>query len=521
MADYNVLQTDTFEEWRLKSNALGSLVGDLSNLSTTETNVVDAVNQLRTDSDSINTYIGNRTIPGTDTTLTDSLATLRSNIDTNDDELADHETRVQTIENLAGIGEASGLQTTASNIIDAVNENKGRIDDHQNEIGGDIATDYDGYGATYGTSIIGALNAFYQSETNADSNYLRRDGTGSMDSGAAVEISNGGINSQSSNMLLKTAGSTRITVSSSNGNVGIGKSPGSYKVDISGGLNATSLYYGGQDTDSRYVRAVYGEQGTVVSDDTVFQANVLFNGDIIFNDTTVQSGTVTITEWAQDVVGGMFTSNTESGGISAVYDDNTGKVTLAIANNSHSHTSGNISDFTEAVQDVVGGMVSPTNQEDGITVDYNDTTGKLSFNVNDPLLKLDGDVTGQATMSNLGDVTITTVIANNSHTHDSSTITGFTESVQDAVGSMVSGNTESGISVTYDDSANEYDFTVSAGTSNIVNGAVTADKLASNSVTQAKLADDAVGSAELKNVVSLTIYNSSGSALKTIYGAGS
>ena len=53
-----------------------------------------------------------------------------------------------------------------------------------------------------------------------------------------------------------------------------------------------------------------------------------------------------------------------------------------------------------------------------------------------------------------------------------------------------------------------------------VNGSIDADHLASNSVTQTKLADDAVGSAELKTVQTLLIKNSSGSTVKTIYGAG-
>ena len=48
-----------------------------------------------------------------------------------------------------------------------------------------------------------------------------------------------------------------------------------------------------------------------------------------------------------------------------------------------------------------------------------------------------------------------------------------------------------------------------------------ATTIADNAVTQAKMADDAVGSAELKSVVSLIIYNSAGTALKTLYGAGS
>ena len=48
-----------------------------------------------------------------------------------------------------------------------------------------------------------------------------------------------------------------------------------------------------------------------------------------------------------------------------------------------------------------------------------------------------------------------------------------------------------------------------------------ATTIANNAVTQAKMADDAVGSAELKSVVTLVIYNSAGTAVKTLYGAGS
>lgn len=59
------------------------------------------------------------------------------------------------------------------------------------------------------------------------------------------------------------------------------------------------------------------------------------------------------------------------------------------------------------------------------------------------------------------------------------------------------------------------------GATTIATGAVTNAKLATNAVTQVKIADDAVGSAELASVVTLIIYNSAGTAIKTLYGAGS
>lgn len=79
---------------------------------------------------------------------------------------------------------------------------------------------------------------------------------------------------------------------------------------------------------------------------------------------------------------------------------------------------------TEEVQDVVGGMVS-TNTESGIAVTYDDTNGKLDFDVADTTITLDGDVSGSATMTNLGNVTITTTIADDSHAHVISNVDGL------------------------------------------------------------------------------------------------
>jgi hypothetical protein len=76
-------------------------------------------------------------------------------------------------------------------------------------------------------------------------------------------------------------------------------------------------------------------------------------------------------------------------------------------------TNGNVALNQESIPDIVGGMVS-TNTESGISVTYDDANGKLDFNVADPTITLSGDVTGSATMTNLGDVTITTTVAPNS-----------------------------------------------------------------------------------------------------------
>ena len=158
-------------------------------------------------------------------------------------------------------------------------------------------------------------------------------------------------------------------------------------------------------------------------------------------------------------------------------------------------------------------MVS-SNTENGIAVTYDDTNGKLDFNVADPTITLSGDVAGSGTLSNLGDLTISTTIQANAvalgadttgnyiatatageginvsgsggqtaaitisaedatdsnkgiasfdstdFTVSSGDVTLNAERVQDIVGAMVSSNTESGISVTYEDSDGTLDFNV-------------------------------------------------------------
>ena len=56
--------------------------------------------------------------------------------------------------------------------------------------------------------------------------------------------------------------------------------------------------------------------------------------------------------------------------------------------------------------------------------------------------------------------------------------------------------------------------------SKIGNDVINSEHYAAGSIDQEHLADDAVGSGELKNVVSFIVYNSAGTAIKTIYGAG-
>ena len=151
--------------------------------------------------------------------------------------------------------------------------------------------------------------------------------------------------------------------------------------------------------------------------------------------------------------------------IAGVAFDGTSNISLDNANiaNGAGYVTSNTQLSNEQVQDIVGNMVSG-NTESGITVTYQDGDGTLDFAVASQTdnnfttalkNKLDGIASGATNVTNTNQLT-------NGAGFITATLTN--EQVQDIVGAMVSSNTESGITVTYQDSDGTLDFSVASQT---------------------------------------------------------
>jgi hypothetical protein len=133
----------------------------------------------------------------------------------------------------------------------------------------------------------------------------------------------------------------------------------------------------------------------------------------------------------------------------------------------------------EVVEDYVGAMVTG-NTETRIVVTYDDGTGKLNFVVDGNLSSYTNDAGFYNTAEAIQDI-VGAMLTGNTETRIAATYddvnnvlnfvvepnlsnytidAGFQESIEDVVGGMVSGNTETLIAVTYDDGANKLNFIV-------------------------------------------------------------
>jgi len=171
--------------------------------------------------------------------------------------LAEHE---------AEIGTVSALTTTSKVVVGAIDEVKVTADDAQTEIGGDMATDYNGSE----TKIIDALNTLRSAGSTAtlDQTYVKRNGTLDMTGVFQLDELGVKVSPNTKAMLFKTGTSDAIRMSiETNGRIGVGKTGAAvaYLFDVAGDLAATKLRYGTEDTDTRYIKSAISTIQTVSS----------------------------------------------------------------------------------------------------------------------------------------------------------------------------------------------------------------------------------------------------------------
>ena len=203
----------------------------------------------------------------------------------------------------------------------------------------------------------------------------------------------------------------------------------------------------------------------------------------------IGADTVSITdEQLEDVVGGMISSNTESG-IAVTYDDTNGKL-----------------DFTVGTlnQDTTGNSATATVLETARTI------GGVSFNgsanINLPGVNTSGS---QDTSGNSATATaLETARTIHGVSFDGSANIDLSEVIQDTVGAMFGSNTETDIAVTYQDADGTIDLVVSdiSGNSATATALATARTIAG--VSFDGTANITIASTDLSNTSAITLLTS-------------
>lgn len=181
-------------------------------------------------------------------------------------------------------------------------------------------------------------------------------------------------------------------------------------------------------------------------------------------DVTDHEAALTITESQISDLGSYLTSAPVTSVAGEVGVITAGELRTAI-----NVADGATANTTESIQDIVGAMVSG-NTETLISVTYQDGDATMDFILDDDLSGYDNSasnfitsagapiqsVAGETGSITAGDLRTALNVADGATANT-------TESIQDVVGAMLTGNTETGITVTYQDADGTIDFVVSGG----------------------------------------------------------
>jgi hypothetical protein len=327
------------------------------------------------------------------------------------------------------------------------------------DLGTNLLQYKDGYfdGTVYQDSAIVGVNAYMtlsDNEIDVSTGGLTLDAAGDITldaDGGDVLLKDAGttfgtFTNTGNNLVVKSGSTTAITLSGADATLagtlavtgattlnGVVTVSGSNNVTVNSGdvtLSSGDLIVGGTITSTGAIVANGGVTGTVSSISN-HDTGDLSEGSSLYYTTARARGAISVTDAGGD---GSLSYNSTSGvitytGPSAAQvrahfsagegiDISNGSISGENASTSNKGiasfdttdfvvSSGAVSLRHSGVEDIVGGMVSG-NSESGISVTYQTSDNTLDFNVNDPTISLTGAVTGSATMTNLGNVSIAT-----------------------------------------------------------------------------------------------------------------
>ena len=191
-------------------------------------------------------------------------------------------------------------------------------------------------------------------------------------------------------------------------------------------------------------------------------ANISLNNNAITNGAGYITATLT-NEQVQDIVGGMVTGNTETG-ISVTYQDGDGTLDFVVGT-LNQDTTGNAATATalETARNIGGVSFDGTGNINlpGVNTSGNQNT---SGNAATATALATARTIAGVSFDGTGNISLNNNAITNGAGYITATLTE--EQVEDFVGGMVTGNTETGITVTYQDSDGTLDFVVASQTDN-------------------------------------------------------